>query len=362
MEEKRKVDREALKASLKQKYPEMPEPGTQAWVEFLKKLKEASPEDYRSALLLGGGITQALQKEIARSQRRDSLKELFNRLFMRHHPTGAVPDKRKIGLIIFLLVGGLFIFAFFFSTAPKKKAEGGGVGVAVAGQLAPDKAEVKGENAPVVSVQPRTQGTSRSGSGGEAASGISGSASAAAGTSGSALASSGDLGAPLTQEGSSSTSSAGANGGVLPPPPSTPGGGTQSIPSPPPPPPPVYGSFGTSSPPPDPSLAASGAASGPAAPPMVLYASPGVSAASPSASPQTPSAPASGPAPEPSSSGYALPGGMYVYSIPSGGMMVVASPPSPVGMTAASQTPPESSGQEVPPLLPPTPGMPGGNR
>lgn len=350
MEEKRKVDREALKASLKQKYPEMPEPGTQAWVEFLKKLKEASPEDYRSALLLGGGITQALQREIARSQRRDSLKELFNRLFMRQHPTGAVPDKRKIGLAIFLLVGGLFVFAFFFGTAPKKEAEGGGVGAAVAGQLASGKAEVG--DAPVVRAEPKAQGTSQSSSDGEPASGTSGSASAP----------SGDLGAPLTQEGSSSTSSAGANGGVLSPPPSTPGGGTQSIPPPPPPPPPVYGSFGTSSPPPDPSLAASGAASGPAAPPMVLYASPGVSAASPSASPQTPSAPASGPAPEPSSSGYALPGGMYVYSIPSGGMMVVASPPSPVGMTAASQTPPESSGQEVPPLLPPTPGMPGGNR
>lgn len=349
MEEKRKVDREALKASLKQKYPEMPEPGTQAWVDFLKKLKEASPEDYRSALLLGGGITQALQKEIVRSQRRDSLKELFNRLFMRQHPTGTVPDKRKIGLIIFLLVGGLFLFAFFFSTAPKKEAKGGGVGTALAGQLAPGKAEVG--DAPVVRAEPKAQGTSQPGSDGEAA-----------GTSGSASASSGDSGAPLTQEGSSLTSPAGANGGVLPPPPSAPGGETQPIPSPPPPPPPVYGSFGTSSLPPDPSLAASGVASGPAAPPMVLYASPGVSAASPSVSSQTPSAPASGPAPEPSSSGYALPGGMYVHSVPSGGMIVVASPPSPVGMTAASQTPSESSGQEVPPLLPPTPGMPGGNR
>ncbi|RTI49584.1 hypothetical protein CSW14_11355 [Thermus scotoductus] len=105
----------------------MPDPGTREWSEFLKRLKEENPEDYRAALLLGGGITKALETEIQRAKRRDAIKSLWTRLFTREHRGKAVPDKRKIGLLAFALVGGLFMFAFFVGTSPKKEAAGGGV-------------------------------------------------------------------------------------------------------------------------------------------------------------------------------------------------------------------------------------------
>ncbi len=72
MERYKGVDREKVLAELREKYPEMPDPGTREWSEFLKRLKEENPEDYRAALLLGGGVTKALEKEIQRAKRRDA--------------------------------------------------------------------------------------------------------------------------------------------------------------------------------------------------------------------------------------------------------------------------------------------------
>ena len=335
----------------------MPEPGTPAWVDFLKRLKEEAPEDYRSALLLGGGLTQALQREIARSQRRDAINDLFSRLFMRGHPTGKVPDKRKIGLLLFLVVGGLFAFAFFFGTAPKKEAEGGGIGAVAVGKLA-EGGSVKGEgeqssqsstkesaqntqgpnkDLPVVNASP-SEGS------------VAGAVSSLAATDGS----------------SSTPSATGANGASA-----TAGatGGTGAVPNLPPPPPSVYGSYGSSAPPPPDSSLASGQTGGytVSPPPMVLYAASGMpQGASPA--PQAAS-PAPAPTVEQTASGQSLPGGMQVYTGQTGGMLVVSSstPPAPSGMSVSGV------GQEATPTLPPVnpptvnppsypPEMPGGGR
>lgn len=333
----------------------MPEPGTPAWVDFLKRLKEEAPEDYRSALLLGGGLTQALQREIARSQRRDAINNLFSRLFMREHPTGKVPDKRKIGLLLFLVVGGLFAFAFFFGTAPKKEAKGGGIGAVAAGKLAEGgsvkwEGEQSSQSSTKESAQ-NTQGPNKdlpvvNASPSEGS--VAGAVSSLAATDGS----------------SSTPSATGANGASA-----TAGatGGTGAVPNLPPPPPPVYGSYGSSAPPPPDSSLASGQTGGytVSPPPMVLYAAPGMPQGASSA-PQAAS-PAPAPTVEQTASGQSLPGGMQVYTGQTGGMLVVSSPaPSGMSVSGVGQValPEGQTHPTLPPVNPPSypSEMPGGGR
>lgn len=312
---------------LKEKYPDMPEPGTTAWVDFLKRLKEEAPEDYKNAILLGGGVTQALQREIQRSKRRDFAKELLGRFFTRQHPTGNVPDKRKWGLWLFLIVGGLFAFAFFFGTAPKKEAKGGGVGAVVAGGLA------SGDGVPTVEASPKGTGTEEATKANGNATGADGNA-AKVGSSPLEGGSQGASGA-TTAEASSPGTASGNTGNALSPTPSPPGN-VSNLPAPPPP---VYGSYGTTPTPPDPALASSGGTGYPAPPPMVVYASPGMGVSSQGQAQGQPatSPPPSGGSVEPQAQGYTLPSGMMVYTAPSPGMMVVASPPSQGGMVVASE-------------------------
>ncbi len=330
------MDREAIKSALKAKYPDMPEPGTAPWTEFLRKLKESAPEDYRSALLLGGGVTQALQKEIQRAQRRDALRNLFTRFFLRDHPTGKVPDKRKIGLLIFLLVGGLFSAAFFLGNSPKKEARGGGLGAGVVSGLA-SSGNSSGSSIPKVSVSPQevpgnTSEPVSSSSTSEAPS--PGSSSLGSSTSGSSATPFPSTGSPTQGEGMGNVGQQNTLGNL------------------PPPPPPVYGGVagGTVPPPPDASLSTQGAqVVGP--PPMVLYANPGMPTGTASSPPgfagSTP--PPSGPS-EPgvsSSQGSGNTGEMAVFQTPPGGMLVVQSAPA-SGMQVVSETPSPSGVGETP--------------
>ncbi len=325
----------------------MPEPGTEAWTGFLKKLKEASPEDYRSALLLGGGITQALQKEISRSKRRDQFKEFFARLFLRDHPTGKVPDKRKIGLLLFLLVGGLFAFAFFFGTAPKKKAQGGGVGTqAVSGLLGKEGAssgiptvDVSGRAKDLNAHSPEGQGDFGPGHGQSQAGQERTTYPAGSGVAPSSVQGQGQV--------ESSTS------------PSPQGGQTGGLPNLPPPPPPVYGSYASAGMPPEPSLAQAQTAL-PGPPPMVLYMSTGMpSQASPS----------SAPSPAPTGTDTSLergmeasPSPMLVQQVPSGGILVyTGSPPSGMAVGQGDTVSPAPSPTPYPVNPPGEPFMPSGS-
>lgn len=274
----------------------MPEPGTPAWVDFLKRLKEEAPEDYRSALLLGAVLPRRFRgKSPAHSAGTPSTT-----CFPAFSCGNTLPAKSLIrgrsGFFCSLWLGDFFAFAFFFGTAPKKEAKGGGIGAVAAGKLA-EGGSVKGEGEQ--SFQSSTKESAQNTQGPNKdlpvvnASPSEGSVAGAV----SSLAATG---------GSSSTSSAtGANGASA-----TAGstGGTGAVPNLPPPPPPVYGSYGSSAPPPPDSSLASGQTGGytVSPPPMVLYAASGMpQGASPA--PQTAS-PAPAPTVEQTASGQSLPG------------------------------------------------------
>jgi len=322
----RGVDRNKLLLELREKYGDIPEPGTQEWLGFVTGLKEESPDDYRKALLLGGGITAALQKEIQRSKRRDATKGFLNRLFFRQHQGKSVPDKRKIGLLILTLVGGLFMFAFFMGTSPKKEAEGGGLvkGVPTGQQKTAETSEP-----PIISVSPLSPPGSQAGTGSPEGSSDSTS-----------------LASALSSASSSSSGASTAEGASAP----------TSPPNLPPPPPPVYGSGSPVPPPPDAAYSA-GNPPGQAVvypPPMVLYADPGVPVAPTpnlSSTASTASAPAS---PSPSESPVTEPrGGMLFITNQPASMMVVSGQGQP-GMVVfePGSTPPSPA---LPPGQPPFP-------
>jgi len=335
------VDREKLLAVLREKYPDMPQPGTGEWTEFLKRLKEENPDDYRSALLLGGGVTKALEKEIQRSQRRDTIKNLFNRLFTREHRGKNVPDKRKIGLIVFTVVGGLFLLAFFVGTSPKKEATGGGI--AKVGQVA-----ASSEKTPETTVSPpgkegKNKGSSPSATESGLADMISSAATGKSETSGAGAGGPGVSGAgAATSPGTGTT-------------PGSPGAGSAPGTLPPPPAPVYYG--GTAPPPPDTAYAATGSAAGQMAvtpPPMVIYADPGL----PVGSPVPPEGAASQPsqsAPQATGQPTPLSGGMLYYNVPSGGMTVVTLPQEERMSTAAPESSSSTSASPAPTATPSTP-------
>jgi hypothetical protein len=247
-----------------------------------------------------------LQKEIQRSKQRDAIRGFFNRLFFRKHQGKSVPDKRKIGLLIFVLVGGLFMFAFFVGTSPKKEAQGGGLvkGVPTAQQKVGETGEL-----PTVSAFPSSGGKA---SGSEAGTGSS------AGSSDSP-----PLASILSSASSSTGSSASAASST------SPTGDASSSPTPPvpaqnvpPPPPPVYGTGSPVPPPPDTSYSAGnqpGQAGVVYPPPMVLYADPGMPV---------------GPTPNPSTASTAnaapstLPSEPTNTSEPRGGMLFITNQPS----------------------------------
>jgi hypothetical protein len=354
------VDRNKLLAELKEKYADIPEPGTQEWLDFLTRLKEESPDDYRKALLLGGGVTAALQKEIQRSKRRDAVQGFLNRLLFRKHQGKSVPDKRKIGLLIFFVVGGLFIFAFFVGTSPKKEATGGGLvkGVPTAQQ----KVEGTGEP-PTVSASP-SSGSKASGS--EAGTGSS------AGSSDST-----SLASILSSASSSTGSSASAGSSTS----SSPTGGASSSPTPPapaqnvpPPPPPVYGTGSSVPPPPDTSYSAgnqSGQGGVVYPPPMVLYADPGMPVGPTPNSPYTASttntAPSTPPPSEPTNTSEPRGGMLFITNQPSS--MTIVSGQGQSGMavsesgSAQANPSPSTPQSPYPPGTPmPYPNVPGGGQ
>lgn len=363
MERYKGVDREKVLAGLREKYPEIPEPGTKEWPEFLKRLKEENPEDYRAALLLGGGITKALEKEIQRAKRRDAVKSLWNRLFNREHKGKTVPDKRKIGLLIFTVVGGLFLLAFFVGTAPKKEATGGGVvkGIPVSGSKTSNPT-------PSVSLSTENMANNTEAGKGQPSPTEKGladmlnSSSSKTDKEGNASSSSGGASSPGGTTQGSASGNPGTTPGTLPPPPA-----------------PVY-SGGALPPPPDTSYAATGGAGmGQAAvlpPPMVIYADPGMGVASP-ASPQgagnTPQT--TGTPPEPTGSTGTpseLPGGMLYLNYPNAGMMVVtipqqgginasSQPSEPSSPSAPSPSPASSPYPQNAPMPPTPPNSTGGN-
>lgn len=318
----------------------MPEPGTTEWTEFLKRLKEEAPEDYRKALLLGGGITTALQKEIQRSKRRDAIQGLFNRLFFRTHQGKAVPDKRKIGLLVFAIVGVIFSLAFFVGTAPKKEASGGGI-AGVSKGIADSESK---------SVVPEVSSTKTEPLG-----------PASVEKADSAVSSSGSTGSPLVSGGTNSPSSTAPSGGNGEG--STPGTAPSSVV--PPPPPPVYGSATSVPPPPDAAYGATGTGGGAvlSPPPMVLYADPGMPVSVPQASqPGTPP-PASTGTPPSALGGTGTEGSgspmLFIAVQPSSMMVVNGEPPTTVSPENPSPAYPGGS----PPIpTPPAPqgGTPGG--
>lgn len=370
MERYKGVDREKVLAELREKYPEMPDPGTREWSEFLKRLKEENPEDYRAALLLGGGITKALETEIRRAKRRDAIKSLWNRLFTREHRGKAAPDKRKIGLLAFALVGGLFVFAFFVGTSPKKEATGGGVvkGIPVnetqmAVSASEGKTEATGNTAE--GKTEATENTADSTANTQTQPGLTekgladmlNSISGEAGTTGS---------------GNGASPSGSGTGNEVPPT----GTGTPTAPGTlPPPPTPVY-SGGALPPPPDTSYAAMSAGqTGNLPPPMVIYADPGMPVTT-STSPTSPSPgntpPEAVSAPQATGTSLGLPGGMLYLNYPGAGMMVVTIPQQ-EGMNAVSSQPSETSSSspapnavpspypQNPPMPPTSPNPTGGN-
>jgi hypothetical protein len=243
-----------------------------------------------------------LQKEIQRSKRRDAVQGFLNRLFFRQHQGKNVPDKRKIGLLIFALVGGLFILAFFVGTSPKKEAEGGGLvkGIPTAQQ----KVEETGEP-PTVSVSP-SSGNKASGS--EAGTGSS--ADSSDSTPLASILSSASAGSSTSPTGDASSSP-------------TPSAPAQDVPLLPPPPPPVYGTGSPVPPPPDTSYSA-GNPSGPGGvvypPPMVLYADPGMPVGPTPNSPSTASTANTAPSTPPSEPTNT--------SEPRGGMLFITNQPS----------------------------------
>jgi len=347
------VDRNKILAELREKYEDMPEPGTQEWSGFLTRLKEESPDDYRKALLLGGGVTTALQKEIQRSKRRDAVQGFLNRLFFRQHQGKNVPDKRKIGLLIFVVVGGLFMLAFFVGTSPKKEATGGGLisGVPTAGQVG------KNGEPSTVSASP-SSGTKASGS--EAGTGSS------AGSSDSP-----PLASILSSASSSTGSSASAASST------SPTGDASSSPTPPvpaqnvpPPPPPVYGTGSPVPPPPDTSYSAGnqpGQAGVVYPPPMVLYADPGMPVG-PTPNPSTANtAPSTPPPSEPTNTSEPRGGMLFITNQPSSMMIVSGQAQS--GMAVSEPGPaqadpfPSTPQSPYPPGAPmPFPNTPGGGQ
>ncbi len=344
----RGVDRNKLLAELREKYEDMPEPGTQEWLGFLTRLKEESPDDYRKALLLGGGVTAALQKEIQRSKRRDAVQGFLNRLFFRQHQGKNVPDKRKIGLLIFVVVGGLFMFAFFVGTSPKKEAQGGGLvkGVPTAGQV-----EEVGEP-PTVSASPSSgiSGSSADSSDSTPLASILSSASSSTGSSASA--------------GSSASPTGDASSSPTPPAPA------QDIP---PPPPPVYGTGSPVPPPPDTSYSA-GNPSGPGGivypPPMVLYADPGMPVGpipNPSTASTANAAPSTPPPSEPTNTSEPRGGMLFITSQPSSMMIVSGQAQSGMAVFEPGSTQadpfPSTPQSPYPPGAPmPFPNVPGGGQ
>lgn len=359
MERYKGVDREKVLAELREKYPEMPDPGTREWSEFLKRLKGENPEDYRAALLLGGGITKALETEIQRAKKRDAIKSLWTRLFTREHRGKAVPDKRKIGLLAFALVGGLFMFAFFMGTSPKKEATGGGVvkGIPVnetqmAVSASEGKTEATGNTANSTANTQTQPGLAEKG-----LADMLNSTSGEAGTTGS---------------GNGASPSGSGTGNEVPPT----GTGTSTAPGTlPPPPTPVY-SGGALPPPPDTSYAAMSAGqTGNLPPPMVIYADPGMPVTT-STSPTSPSPgntpPEAASTPQATGTSLGLPGGMFYLNYPGAGMMVVTISQQ-EGMNAVSSQPSETSSSSPAPNavpspypqnapMPPTPSNPtGGN-
>ena len=349
----RGVDRNKLLAELREKYEDMPEPGTQEWLGFLTRLKEESPDDYRKALLLGGGVTAALQKEIQRSKRRDAVQGFLNRLFFRQHQGKSVPDKRKIGLLIFAVVGGLFMFAFFVGTSPKKEAQGGGLvkGVPTAGQV-----EEAGEP-PTVSASP-SSGSKASGS--EAGTGSS------AGSSDTT-----SLASILSSASSSTGSSASAGSSAS----SSPTGDASSSPTPPaqdvpPPPPPVYGTGSPVPPPPDTSYSAGnqpGQVGVVYPPPMVLYADPGMPVG-PTPNPSTANtAPSTPPPSEPTNTSEPRGGMLFITNQPSSMMIVSGQAQSGMAVSEPGSVQanpfPSTPQSPYPPGTPmPYPNVPGGGQ
>ena len=346
----RGVDRNKLLAELREKYEDMPEPGTQEWLGFLTRLKEESPDDYRKALLLGGGVTAALQKEIQRSKRRDAVQGLLNRLLFRQHQGKSVPDKRKIGLLIFTVVGGLFMFAFFVGTSPKKEAEGGGLvkGVTTVGQV-----EEAGEP-PTVSASP-SSGSKASGSEADSSDSTSLASMLSSVSAGSSTSSS------PTGNTASSSPTEGASSSPTPPAPA------QNIP---PPPPPVYGTGSPVPPPPDTSYSA-GNQPGPGGvvypPPMVLYADPGMPVG-PTPNPSTVNtAPSTPPPSEPTNTSEPRGGMLFITNQPPSMMIVSGQAQS--GMAVSEPGPaqadpfPSTPQPPYPPGAPmPFPNVPGGGQ
>ncbi len=345
----RGVDRNKLLAELREKYEDMPEPGTQEWVGFLTRLKEESPDDYRKALLLGGGVTAALQKEIQRSKRRDAVQGFLNRLFFRQHQGKNVPDKKKIGLLIFAVVGGLFLLAFFVGTSPKKEATGGGL---VRGVPTAEQVEENGEP-PTVSASPFS-GSEASGS----------SADSSDSTSLASLLSSASSTGPSGSAGSSASPTGDASLSPTSPAPA------QDIP---PPPPPVYGTGSPVPPPPDTSYSAGnqpGQAGVVYPPPMVLYADPGMPVGpipNPSTASTANTAPSTPPPSEPVNTSEPRGGMLFITNQPSSMMIVSGQAQS--GMAVSEPTPaqtdpfPSTPQSPFPPGAPmPFPNAPGGGQ
>jgi hypothetical protein len=295
-----------------------------------------------------------LQKEIQRSKRRDAVQGFLNRLFFRQHRGKSVPDKRKIGLLIFALVGGLFILAFFVGTSPKKKAEGGGLvkGVPTAQQ----KVEETGEP-PTVSASP-SSGSKASGS--EAGTGSS--AGSSDSTSLASILSSASSTGSSTSAGSSTSSSptGGASSSPTPPAPA------QNVP---PPPPPVYGTGSPVPPPPDTSYSAgnqSGQGGVVYPPPMVLYADPGVPVG-PTPNPSTANTAPSTPPSEPTNTSEPTGGMLFITNQPSSMMIVSGQAQSGMAVSepgSAQANPYPSTPQSpYPPGTPmPYPNVPGGGQ
>jgi len=345
----RGVDRNKLLAELREKYGDMPEPGTQEWLGFLIRLKEESPDDYRKALLLGGGVTAALQKEIQRSKRRDAVQGFLNRLFFRQHQGKNVPDKRKIGLLIFAVVGGLFMLAFFVGTSPKKEAQGGGLVKGV-----PTVVGETGEP-PTVSASP-SSGSKASGS--EAGTGSSAGSSDSTSLASILSSASSSTGSSASAGSSTSSSPTGdASSSPMPPAPA------QDVPLLPPPPPPVYGTGSPVPPPPDTSYSA-GNPSGPGGvvypPPMVLYADPGMPVGPTPNSPSTAStantAPSTPPPSEPTNTSEPRGGMLFITNQPSS--MMIFSGQAQSGMAVSEPGPDQTTPSPHTPQSPYPPGVP----
>jgi hypothetical protein len=345
----RGVDRNKLLAELREKYEDMPEPGTQEWLGFLTRLKEESPDDYRKALLLGGGVTAALQREIQRSKRRDAVQGFFKRLFFRQHQGKNVPDKRKIGLLIFALVGGLFMFAFFVGTGPKKEAEGGGLvkGVPVAQQGVGETGEP-----PTVSASPYSGSkVSESKAGMGSSEGSSDSTSLT-----SILSSASSTGSSASASSSTSSPSTGDGATSSPTPPAP----AQNVP---PPPPPVYGTGSFVPPPPDTSYSAgnqSGQGGVVYPPPMVLYADPGMPVGPtlnpPSTASMANTAPSTPPPSEPTNTSEPRGGMLFITNQPSSMMIVSGQAQS--GMAVSEPSPGQADSFSPTPQSPYPPGAP----